>query len=422
MSVARSPTLARVLGNDLCSGCGLCAGVSEGAIVMRGVPDGFNRPEQLAPITAEQEERIAIGCPGSVVAPWLETTRQHPFWGPYRSVGTGHATDEEVRFQGSSGGGITALALHALRTGMVDAVVQATPHADDPMQNSVVVSETESDVIARAGSRYAPSSPLETVAELLGSGRRYCFIGKPCDVGALRQLGRKDARVATVFPLILSFFCGGIPSRRAASSLLKGMEVPRDEMTGFRYRGEGWPGMATADLRDGTRRQLSYHASWGGYLSKDVQFRCKICPDAVGGTADLACADAWYGKGGYPDFDERPGRSLVVARTETGQRLLDGIVAAGELAVEPLPVEEIDRMQPSQARRKRELLSRVAALRMIGRKVPVMRKLEVGRAARKAGPKAHARSFTGLLYRVLKARLKAADRTEYVPPVEERAG
>jgi len=417
MSVTESPTLRRVLGNDLCSGCGLCAGVSDGAIVMRGIPDGFNRPEQLAPVSEAQERQIAIGCPGSVVAPWDEGVPEHPFWGPHRSVWTGHSTDKAVRFQGSSGAGITAFALHALRTGLADAVVHVGPHDDDPMQNGVAISETEAEVIARAGSRYAPSSPLETVNALLASGRRYCFIGKPCDVGALRQLGRTDPRVATVFPLILSFFCGGIPSRRAAASLLKGMDVPPAEMVTFRYRGEGWPGMAKAELKDGSHRQLSYHASWGGYLSKDVQFRCKICPDAVGGTADLACADAWYGtKDGYPDFDERPGRSLVVARTEVGQRLLDAIVAAGELAVEALAIGEIDRMQPSQARRKRELLSRVAALRLIGRRVPVMRGLEVGPAARRARPKDHARSFTGLLYRVLKARLKAADRTEYVPP------
>jgi coenzyme F420 hydrogenase subunit beta len=417
MSIGQSPTLRRVLKNDLCSGCGLCAGVSDGAIVMRGVPDGFNRPEQIAPINAVQEEQIALGCPGSVVAPWEEGVARHPFWGPYRSVWTGHSTDEPIRFQGSSGAGITAIALHAMRTGLVDAVVHVRPQDDDPMQNVVAVSETEAEVIGRAGSRYAPSSPLETVNALLASGRRYCFIGKPCDVGALRQLGRTDTRVATVFPLILSFFCGGIPSRRAAASLLKGMDVPRDQMLTFRYRGEGWPGMAKAELKDGTSRQLSYHASWGGHLSKDIQFRCKICPDAVGGTADLACADAWYGKDGYPDFDERPGRSLVVARTETGQRILDAIAVAGELAVEPLAVEEIDRMQPSQARRKRELLARIAALKLIGRAVPVMRGLELGRAARRARAKDQARSFAGLLYRILKARAKQADRTEYVPPV-----
>ena len=55
---------------------------------------------------------------------------------------------------------------------------------------------------------------------------------------------------------------------------------------------------------------MSYADSWGAHLSKHVQFRCKICPDAVGGVADIACADAWYGgDSGYPQFDEAAGRS-----------------------------------------------------------------------------------------------------------------
>jgi coenzyme F420 hydrogenase subunit beta len=37
---------------------------------------------------------------------------------------------------------------------------------------------------------------------------------------------------------------------------------------------------------------MSYADSWGGILSRHVQFRCKICPDGTGGFADVVCADA----------------------------------------------------------------------------------------------------------------------------------
>ena len=70
MSAVTSPTLKRVLRGDLCSGCGLCAGVSGGAITMGESPKGYNRPFQHAPISAEAERAIARGCPGSAVAPW----------------------------------------------------------------------------------------------------------------------------------------------------------------------------------------------------------------------------------------------------------------------------------------------------------------------------------------------------------------
>src|SRR3546814_11296669 len=73
----------------------------------------------------------------------------------------------------------------------------------------------------------------------------------------------------------------------------------------FRYRGNGWPGQARAETVDGQVAEMSYADSWGAHLSKEVQFRCKICPDAIGGVADVACPDAWHGEAeGYPSFDK----------------------------------------------------------------------------------------------------------------------
>src|SRR5205085_6064972 len=123
-----------------------------------------------------------------------------------------------------------------------------------------------------------------------------------------------------------------------------------------------------------------------GYLSKETQFRCKICPDAVGGVADVACADAWYGdEDGYPSFDEQDGRSLIVTRTEAGDRLVESALAAGALAAEPLDPIEIEKMQPSQARRKRLVLARTAVLPFLLQPRPRLRGLRVLDAARR-GP------------------------------------
>ena len=93
MSAVSSPTLKRVLAGDLCSGCGLCAGVSGGAITIGESPKGYNRPFQHAPISAEAEQAIARGCPGSAVAAWNGGADCDPYWGPHRSISTGHTTD-----------------------------------------------------------------------------------------------------------------------------------------------------------------------------------------------------------------------------------------------------------------------------------------------------------------------------------------
>lgn len=405
---ATSPTLEAVLDGKLCSGCGLCAGVSAGAVEMALAPPGFLRPRQLAPLDPQQERTIADACPGLRVAPWESdgALEVHPAWGPYRRVLTGHATDPEVRFTGSSGGFLTALAQFALSEGLVEAVVtvQAGGSAE-PLANIVSVIDDPAALLAAAGSRYSPSSPLAGVGALLEDSRRFLFIGKPCDVSALRRLARRDSRVASRFPLALSFFCGGVPSLTGSERVIEAMGLAPREIGAFRYRGNGWPGKARAETRDGRSAEMDYETSWGGYLSKHVQFRCKICPDAVGGAADLACADAWFGgESGYPQFDDREGRSLVMVRSEAGARLLDAALERGVVACEPSSVAEVDLMQPSQKRRKSLVAARTAALAVTLRPRPRFSGVRIRTAARSAPLRDRLRNFLGTAWRIVKGR------------------
>src|SRR3546814_162125 len=265
---------------------------------------------------------------------------------------------------GSSGGALTALLLFALENGTVDRVVQVNADPAFPTRNRVVVSHTADEVIAAAGSRYAASSPLSSIIDELEKGGRFAFVGKPCDISALRELAKSDARVDQQIPLKLSFFCDGIPSHAGADRIIAEMGLAGAPLSEFRYRGNGWPGQAVARTTDGRAGEMSYERSWGDHLSREVQFRCKICPDAVGGTADIACADAWYGgEGGYPQFEEQDGRSLIMVRSTVARTFLDKAVAAGRMKVQPLAEEEIILMQPAQARRKRQIKVRLAAMR-----------------------------------------------------------
>lgn len=363
---------------------------------------GYSRPEQVAPVSDGAERKIAAACPGAVVAPWEAAPTTHCYWGPLRRVTTGHSPDPEIRHEGSSGGALSALLIFALERGLVDRAIHVLADPADPTGNIMTVSRTRAEVIAGAGSRYSASSPLAQIEAALAEGGRFAFVGKPCDVSALRRLAKVDPRVDVHVPLMLSFFCGGMPSRAGVDRILAALEVPRDELVSFRYRGQGWPGLATAVTRSGRVAEMSYAESWGGYLAKEVQFRCKICPDAVGGAADIACADAWYGgESGYPQFEERDGRSLIIARTPAGEQLLQDADQTRALELEPLDAMEIDLMQPSQARRKRLISARMAALAVTGNPRPDFRGVSVDEAACDASLRESAHSFLGTVRRIV---------------------
>ena len=400
-----SPTVSRVLKGELCTGCGLCASVSEGSIVMSSPPPGYNRPEFVSGTPARAERVIAAACPGAVIQPWRGAARVHPYWGPWRQVMTGAATAAEVRFEASSGGAISALLIHALQSGMVDRVLHVGADPEHPTRNALAVSRTAAEVIARTGSRYTASSPLEEIDAALAEGGTMAFVGKPCDASALRRLARVDPRVDRHIPLVMSFFCGGIPSHDGVGRILKALEVEPRSVTTFRFRGRGWPGNCVAERDGQPSAEMTYARSWGDYLSKEVQFRCKICPDAVGGAADIACADAWYGdEEGYPSFNEAEGRSLIMVRTERGERLLRQALTAGALSAEPLDIGEIDKMQPAQARRKRLILARVAALPLLLQPWPKMAGLSVLTAGLRAPVLESLRNLVGTLRRTLQGR------------------
>lgn len=400
-----SAALDRVERGKTCSGCGLCAAIAPEQISMAMQAPGYLRPVQSAALAADAEAAIAAACPGIVIDIETDAPVDDIIWGPARFVGTGHATDAALRYRASSGGVISALLVHALQTGVVDFVVQTAADPDKPTGNRTVISRGPGDIFEAAGSRYAASSPLAGLEDWLTAPGRLAFVGKPCDVAALRSHARRDPRIDAKVPIMLAFFCAGIPSGDGNGRLVDAMGAKRDDVVGFRYRGDGWPGFATAILRDGSIRRMGYDDSWGQILSKEVQFRCKVCADGVGSAADIACADAWYGDDrGYPSFQEQEGRSLIMARTAVGQALLDSARAAGVLVTTDLDIGEIVKMQPHQARRKRQIASRLAAMAVAMRPWPRYRGLHLAAAAARESPVAQARSFAGLLRRFMQGR------------------
>ncbi|WP_417807503.1 Coenzyme F420 hydrogenase/dehydrogenase, beta subunit C-terminal domain [Thioclava sp.] len=395
-----SPALLRVAKGDLCAGCGLCAGLAPGRIKMEMTPPGFPRPVQTADLSGPQEAGITASCPGLGQSSARAGEGRDPLWGPYRQMVTGWAGDENLRFAGASGGALSALAAHLLISERVDGVIQIEADPANPTGNRTRISETAAQVGQAAGSRYAPSSPLVDLATYLTSGRRYAFIGKPCDCAALRALSLRDPAVARAFPVVLSFFCAGVPSAAGAQALLDTMGVPADQLAAFRYRGNGWPGRATATLQDGTTRDLDYHTAWGGVLAHHVQHRCKICADGTGVAADLVCADAWEADAkGYPLFDEAPGVSLIVARTRLGAEILAQAEAGGTVQTQPFDVANLAAIQPGQRERRRALFARLAALRLVARPVPVYVGMDLRACARQNPIARNLRNFAGTIRR-----------------------
>ncbi|MFZ5749509.1 MAG: Coenzyme F420 hydrogenase/dehydrogenase, beta subunit C-terminal domain [Pseudomonadota bacterium] len=368
---------------------------------MTVAPPGYLRPEVRRPLSPDEDAMIAAVCPGLGLAVEAGGRPESDLWGPVIATRTGWATEDALRHGASSGGVLSAVLAHLLRSGAVDAVIQTAADPDLAIGNATVVSDTPEAVARAAGSRYAPSAPLDGLLARIADGRRYAFVGKPCDAAALRAIAQRDSAVAAAVPVILSFFCAGIPSHAGGREVLKALGTDLDSTAAFRFRGNGWPGRATATLKDGGERSMSYNDSWGKILTRHIQHRCKICADGSGMSADLVCADAWEADAdGYPVFEEAEGASLIVARTPLGQALMAEVERAGAIATRPFDTDGIARMQPGQVFRRSVVLARLAALRLAGRPVPRYRGLRLWAAMRHGSARVILRNFLGMFRRL----------------------
>ncbi len=101
--------------------------------------------------------------------------------------------------------------------------------------------------------------------------------------------------------------------------------LDESELSLFRYRGYGNPGPTRLETQDGRSIEKSYGEMWADEATWQLQFRCKICPDAIGESADLAASDVW--PGGSPTGEDE-GFNGVITRTQTGRTADSGRAGA----------------------------------------------------------------------------------------------
>ncbi len=382
----RPLALDEIVTAGLCIGCGLCESLAGKDRVELGMTErGVERPFVKAPLDDDMLRAINGVCPG-VVVPGADPDQvpaeaEHDLvMGPSAGMVIAHATDPEVRHRGATGGVLTALGQFVLESGRVETVLHVAARPDRPMRTAARISTTADDVQAEAGSRYGPAAPLTEVHRLLGEGRRFAFIGKPCDVGALRNLARTDPRVNDLVPYMLVMICGGSPELRKSADLLDLVDVRESDLSLFRYRGHGNPGPIRIETRDGRAEELGYLDMWEDTTAWRLQSRCKLCPDAIGESADLAAYDVW--PGGAP-LGEDAGFNGILRRTKAGQELFEAAVEAGVLTVlRPSTMAELHDYQPHEVKLNKAVWARYAGMRAKGLPTPTTPGLRIEEIAR----------------------------------------
>jgi len=375
-------TLSCVPASHLCCGCGICAHLHPDKIKMVDIPSSGRRPSFIhgANMTDDFAQALKV-CPGIQLSHFPDTFKQKDLihslirsWGPIFEIWEGHAADPELRYKGSSGGAMSALALYCLEQEDMAGVLHVTADPQKPYLNKSILSTGKKSIVAAIGSRYSPASPCENLQEIDNANGPCVFMGKPCDVAAVSKLKKIAPEWGEKVGLTIACFCAGTPSTNGTLEMLNKMGIKNpDQLSGLRYRGHGWPGKTRAEQNEETVRkkvfELDYSDSWGGILQKHRQWRCYICPDHTGEFADISVGDPWYKE----VTGDTSGRSLVLVRSQRGKELLRKAIEQGYIVAEKREAEVLPASQFNLEKARARLWGQLTALKMLNAPYPIFK-------------------------------------------------
>jgi coenzyme F420 hydrogenase subunit beta len=364
-------TISEVVRNNQCTGCGGCAAVLPALLKMQETIDENRRPNGIEELNGSEHQIAASACPQiEENKPRSGSNKASNAWGPVLEVWEGYAEDSEIRFKGSSGGAITALALAAVDTMDFHGALHVKASKQDPRLNEAAISTNRAELLEGSGSRYAPASVCDGLHLIENVPAPNVVIGKPCDIRAVRRAAKvRPNELGRNIGLTISIFCAGTPSHKGTEALLQYLgSEKRGTLQKLKYRGEGWPGKMVANWKASSgafrSHSTSYSKGWGAILQKYRQWSCMTCEDHTGEVADISVGDPWQN----PTSEDESGSSLIVARTERGRAVLRSAMAKGYIHAKRQPNSVLFEAQPNLFATKGAVWGRKLAMRVFGMK------------------------------------------------------
>jgi formate dehydrogenase subunit beta len=235
------------------------------------------------------------------------------------------AADAACQERGECGGAVTALLTHALRSGMVDAVLAVKRGQDIYDAVPTLITDPE-DMAETAGSLHCGTLLLSKLLKRYLDGAENMRIGitvKGCDAMGLYELAKRN-QVNLDNILMIGVNCGGSVSPVTARKMIREkFGVDPDDVV----KEEIDKGQFIIQTKDGQHKGISMdELEDEGYGRRP---NCRRCKMKVPRQADLAC-------GNWGVIGDKAGKATFVeVCSEKGANLLDAAAKAGAVVTEP---------------------------------------------------------------------------------------
>lgn len=298
---------------------------------------------------------------------------QDRFLGNFLHCYIGHSNDRRIRYESASGGIVSQLLIFALEKGIIDGALVVGMKEDKPLEPKPFVARTKAEILSAGRSKYCPVPVNEALRQIVSSQGKFAVVGLPCHIHGVRKAEHQNPRLKKKIVLHVCLLCSHIANFVGTEFVIEKLRIPKNQIRELRYRGKGWPGSMTIELRNGSSANIPLVGSWYSYWPVFSSFlftpmRCTMCPDQSGELADISLGDAWL-----PELrSDRIGESIIVARTQIAEDILSKMVSENVISVRLTTPEKVKQSQSVNLTfKKSDLSTRLIMLSLLGKQVPV---------------------------------------------------
>jgi coenzyme F420 hydrogenase subunit beta len=367
-----------VLDSGLCCGCGTCAGIcTQGAIEMAV---DHNKGIYIPLIDNKKCKECGFcceACPGHAVN--FEELNRGLFGrspsdirlGNYENCYIGHAVNDDIRFNASSGGVVTALLAFALEQGIIDGAVVTRMSKERVLEPEPFIARTIEELVDASKSKYCPVPVNVVLRDILNSkdNERFAVVGLPCHIHGIRKAQARNKKLQKKIVLCIGLICSHNNTFWQVKSLVERLDIREQNIEKIEFRGHGWPGRFAVVLKNGDTVTISYseamvqHNLWFNAVP-----RCLLCCDLTSELADISCGDPWI-----PEVtaNETMGKTLIISRSRSGERICKDAYNTNHIDFKEISPDKVKQASDMMRTKKRDINARFLFRRMFKKKIPV---------------------------------------------------
>lgn len=226
----------------------------------------------------------------------LDYSDPDKYIGAHAACRKGYASDESIRENAASGGMVTALLCHLLKTRQIDgAWVTRSAIRDGKLGYDTFIATTEEELRSASSSIYMNMPLLKHVNVVKEFDGKVAVVMTPCMLKGLTKMMDRDQDLKSKIVLKLGLYCSGNHSEKATLLSLEQSGLTLENAKRLYYRRGHWRGLSSVIYKDGTEKTFSYTKTICAY--KNAYFfekgSCMTCQDHFAFDADISFGDIW---------------------------------------------------------------------------------------------------------------------------------